>query len=234
MKQVFFSRFFFIKMVYFRNCSKCPPSFWIQNSSLRLTSALISMSTSFSLIVRAASNIRSISCSLVWMTSAYTRPFMYPQRKKSKGVRSGLRAGHGIGPFRPIHGAAKVRDRNWRTAMVEWGGAPSCWKIIICRTSSGTSARRTGRSCSRNSRYFWAFNVPSKMCGPIKCRPMIPAQTLTENFRWLWVSFTTLGFSIAHVCSLWQLNTPSRVNVASSDQRMMSSTRALSRSWPWR
>ncbi|GBM96400.1 hypothetical protein AVEN_142711-1 [Araneus ventricosus] len=39
-----------------------------------------------------------------WLISVMFSPYtMFPQKKKSRGVRSGLYTGHGIGPSRPIH-----------------------------------------------------------------------------------------------------------------------------------
>ncbi|GFV88137.1 hypothetical protein TNCV_3242861 [Trichonephila clavipes] len=47
-------------------------------------------------------------------------------RKKSKGDRSGDRAGHAIGPPRPIQPPGKVVCRCALTSMLKCAGAPSC------------------------------------------------------------------------------------------------------------
>lgn len=91
--------------------------------------------------------------------------------------------------------------------MVEWGGIPSCWKIICC---------------------LWISTVQENP-GYVRDKWLTSALVLTENFLWLRVLLnTTLGFSSAHVCSLWILKTPSRVNESSSTQRMLFKTPASS------
>ena len=55
------------------------------------------------LIWSNAVNTRSICSCLVLTGLMYTTPFTWPQRKKSRGVRSGDLAGHAKGPPLPIH-----------------------------------------------------------------------------------------------------------------------------------
>lgn len=51
---------------------------------------------------------------------------MYPQIKKSKGVRSGVRAGQLIGPLFPIHFVGNLASKCSFTISALWYGVPSC------------------------------------------------------------------------------------------------------------
>ena len=62
-----------------------------------------------------------------------TVSFTNTQKKKSHGVKSGDRGGHGINasssfPVRPINLCGKFRLRYPRTSLW-WAGEPSCWKM---------------------------------------------------------------------------------------------------------
>ena len=51
-----------------------------------------------------------------------------PHRKKSQGVKSGLRAGQGVFSLSPIVRVSNFKDRNCLAALRLWGLAPSCIK----------------------------------------------------------------------------------------------------------
>lgn len=97
-------------------------------------------------------------------------------------------------------------------------GTPSCWKIICCYICIGTRPQEGQVAHVREN----VDTFPSQDMRTNKA-------TSVENFLWLRVFLnTTHGFSSGHVCSLWVLNTPSRVNVLSSAQR----PRVWTTRWP--
>jgi hypothetical protein len=55
----------------------------------------------------------------------YTCSFLYPQKKKSMGVKSGDLAAYATGPPLPIHLAGNVVSSNCLTGKPKSGGAPS-------------------------------------------------------------------------------------------------------------
>ena len=48
---------------------------------------------------------------------SYTRLFMGPHKKKSRGVKSGDLGGQGTGPPRPIHLLGYLSFKTWRAAI---------------------------------------------------------------------------------------------------------------------
>ena len=76
--------------------------------------------------------MRCFKSSTSFTLVAYTVSLTYPQTKTSSGVMSGECEGQGIGPPRPIQRSGNVSFKNCRTKRLQWGGAPSCWKIIYC------------------------------------------------------------------------------------------------------
>jgi hypothetical protein len=57
-----------------------------------------------------AAVIRALSSSSVFALWIYTWSFLWPQRKTSKGVKSGQRGGYAIGPHFPIHYFQRVTN----------------------------------------------------------------------------------------------------------------------------
>jgi len=100
------------------------------------------------------------------------------------------------------------------------GGAPSRMNHMTTRNCKGTSSSTSGKmSCvshSKNSRYVVAVNRSGKWTGPISQSSMIPAQTFIENVVWCLASRMVCGFACAQICTLWKLQIPSHVNIASS------------------
>ena len=75
-----------------------------------------------------------LSCNLSKLDGfvRYTSSFAHPHKKKSHGVRFGLRAGQSYEPRRPIHrpGCSSSQER---TVRAKYGGAPSCMKKILSK-----------------------------------------------------------------------------------------------------
>ncbi|GBN98339.1 hypothetical protein AVEN_166336-1 [Araneus ventricosus] len=74
------------------------------------------------------------------MFSLHTVFLLYPQKKKkSRGVRSGLHAGHRIGPSRPIHELGNLSLKTSRTDREKRGGTPSCMKTMLFPVTASKS-----------------------------------------------------------------------------------------------
>jgi hypothetical protein len=82
----------------------------------------------------------------------YTRLCMYPQRKKSNGVKSGKSGGQLIEPPCPIHLLPKVSSKYSRMTLVKCAWVPSCWNYISQQTSKGTTSSSLGKVSWRNIR----------------------------------------------------------------------------------
>ena len=82
----------------------------------------------------------------------YTSLFSHPHKQKSKGVKSGERAGQWIRLPRPIHQLGYVLFRCWVTFLVQWIGDPSCCRHMWRFVSKGTSSGCSGRSFCKNWR----------------------------------------------------------------------------------
>lgn len=86
----------------------------------------------------------------------------YPQRKKSKGDKSGDLGGHGVVPPRPIHWLGKDSSTNLRASEEKCGGAPSCWNHIFFSAASGNSeANSETTPFKTHSVYFFPVRFPS-------------------------------------------------------------------------
>ena len=73
------------------------------------------------LMMSLAARIHASSSSAVSTGVSSTRLFAWPHKKKSSGVRSGERAGHGTGPPLPIHFPGNVRLLSSMMWKVSWG-----------------------------------------------------------------------------------------------------------------
>jgi len=83
-------------------------------------------------------------------------------------------------------------------------------------TTSSTSGKISCVSRYKNSRYVVPVNRSGKRTGTISRSPTIPAQTFIENVVWCFASRMACGFACAQICTLWKLQIPSCVNIASS------------------
>jgi len=84
-----------------------------------------------SVIVAKASVILAFKFVISGSGVKNTLSLTYPHKKKSRGgVISGDRGGQGVGLSLPIHLFGNVASKNQRTSEPQFGGAPSCWKII--------------------------------------------------------------------------------------------------------
>jgi hypothetical protein len=63
----------------------------------------------------------------------YTKVFRCPHSQKSRGLRSGDRAGQLTGPPRPIHCSPKFWFKCSLIMRRKWYGAPSCMIHMCCR-----------------------------------------------------------------------------------------------------
>ena len=97
--------------------------------------------------------------------------------KKSQGVRSGLLAGHAIGPPRPIHLLLKCLSIHCLTFLSKCAGAPSDISL-----SWGRWRKMGQTSLTSISKYLSAFMVSLIMNGPIRRSAVIPHQTVTLCF----------------------------------------------------
>ena len=109
---------------------------------------------------------------------------------------------------------------NFLTSREEWGGALSCWKYIRPRLSKGISSKIRGNSSCRNLRHASAVRRPCKMKGPISWSSRTAHHTLTIKCSWKLLSTVVWRFSSAHTWELCVLLALSRLNCASSVNRM--------------
>lgn len=91
----------------------------------------------------------------------------FAPKLKSNGFGSGDRRGHWIGPVFPIHLLGNIILRKFETVPALWGGAPSCWYLIVRRRESGVAPTviccATGFEEERDS-LDSPFNRPSISC----------------------------------------------------------------------
>ena len=142
-----------------RKCSKCSP--WADmQSSRRWRTLFVTFRQISEVIFLHSEMMRSRNSSNVLDFCLNTWFFKWPQRKKSRGVRSGDRAGHSIGPLQPSHRSGNLLSSHCLTINTYCRGAPSCWKWNSLKFTRFSAA---GRNCCCNiSRWFCAFTVPSK------------------------------------------------------------------------
>jgi len=105
-----------------------------------------------------------------------TLSLTYRHKKKSRGVISGDRGGQGVGPSLPIHLFGNVTSKNRRTSEPQYGGAPSCWKIIHGWNSS--EVQRKVPTCPDS---FLVINVCNQ--GKNLCSPCIHDQALMIHYK---------------------------------------------------
>jgi hypothetical protein len=80
--------------------------------------------------------------------SLCTMSSMYRQKKKSMGVKVGIRGCHITGTHLPIHLPGNRSSRAVSTMAPKWAGAPSCWKMrpstsaTICGNTKFSSISR--------------------------------------------------------------------------------------------
>ena len=119
-----------------------------------------------------------------------TLSLTYPHKKKSRGVISGDLGGQGVGPSLPIHLFGNFASKNRRTCEPQFGGAPSCWKIIHGWNSSNWGATWSFliiNVCNQGKNLcspcifleYWRFRVSKAACQPaaycdiMKCTPLL-------------------------------------------------------------
>ena len=90
-----------------------------------------------SVIVAKASVILAFKFVIAGTGVENTLSLTYPNKKKSRGVISGDRGGHGVGQSLPVHLFGNAASTNRQTCKPQCGGAPSCWKILESNLSSG-------------------------------------------------------------------------------------------------
>ena len=168
-------------------------------------------------IVLNTSLIWSHMSSLVCGAAAYTRSLTYGQTKKSNGVRSGERGGHGCAVLREMTRRPNKRRRILRLPRVVCTRAPSCINHVVRRSGAGIQSLN---SSSRNWPYFSAVSVPSKKWGPTIRSPTMPAQTLILKPR-LGTSIFQHGFSGVHFRTFWRFIVPLFVKVDSSVNKIL-------------
>ena len=91
----------------------------------------------YSVIVVKASVILAFKFVISGTGVENTLSVTYPYKNKSGGVISGDRGGQGVGLSLPIHLFGNDASKNRRTCEPQYGGAPSCWKILGTNLSSG-------------------------------------------------------------------------------------------------
>ena len=102
----------------YNTCCMCCPS-WARHTARRFCQSAWTRNNTSGWM---ASQHFRIRCCRWWKSrigSWYTRSFRWPQRKKSKGVRSGDRGGHSIGPRRPIQRPGNCVSNHWRSCSSE-------------------------------------------------------------------------------------------------------------------
>ena len=124
----------------------------------------------------------------------------------------------------PIHHSSYRLFRYRLTFRWKCAGAPSCINHICWRWCNGTSSSKFGKSFCRKRRFSSPFNLCGKKCGPIRQSPRIPTLTLNEKDSWCRACLTSLGLTAAHTWQLWKLKMPTRVNPASSENKILLKT----------
>ena len=89
-----------------------------------------------------------------------------PPQEKSRGERSGLRGGQGIGPPLPIQASENLSFKMSVTKQLKCGGAPSCIKITLL-----------------NSFLFEGFNLWNRV-NPSSAFYVIAVSNPVHLFRW--------------------------------------------------
>jgi hypothetical protein len=159
-------------------------------------------------ISRQAFSARCCNASKSTIGAKYTKVFRCPNSQKSRGLRSGDRAGQSTVPPCPIHISTKI----WFTC--KWGGAPSCMNHKFCRWWRGLCSRNTDRSSSKKLRYTQSVSLLLKTTGLTKWSSQMPTQASMVTRRW-WLDATMVwGLSSAHIWVLRNLTIPFLVNPA--------------------
>jgi hypothetical protein len=110
----------------------------------------------------------------------YTKVFRCPRSQKSRGLRSGDRAGQLTGPPRPLQCSPTVWIRCRLTVPRKWGGAPSSMDHTCCWWR-GTCSKSTGESFTKKRWYTAPVSLLCKRIGPKSWSPKTPTQTLTRR-----------------------------------------------------
>ncbi len=129
-----------------------------------------------------ATDIAWTSSSIFWQTlamstdlDAYTLLLRRPHRKKSQGDRSGLLAGHKMGPSLPTQEFGNFSLRRWWTWSSQWGGASSCWKTV--------EPFRAGKR-KISSIWLYALKVSSAKGGNSFRSPCHSCEQTTHLWHW--------------------------------------------------
>ena len=141
------------------------PSSWMQFSILRLKSSIARANSCWSIL--------STSCRMASFNSpklrglwVYTRPFRYPQRKKSHDDMSGDLGGHGTSPKREMRRPGNMFRRTFIGACavcavftLEYLTQMACLDLHFCTNKSISSWKST--------EYFFFENRPTPVCHPV-------------------------------------------------------------------
>ena len=111
-------------------CSRCPPPRCTQMARRLVKFAITLFNTSPSICLVSLSTFL-LSSWIVWGFVEYTRPFRWPHKKKSGGVRSGEWGAHSIAHLRLITLSPKRSCIQCRAHAAVCGVAPSCWNHCL-------------------------------------------------------------------------------------------------------
>jgi hypothetical protein len=136
-------------------CSRCFMCFsWFsaQFSALRwIWVRILSKILGFSRISWEAFSILFSNNSKSLIGAEYAKVFSCSHSQKSRGLRSGDRAGQLTGPLHLLH-SPKLWFRLCFTMRRKWGGAPSCMNHMCC-WRRGTCSKSTGESFTKKQWY---------------------------------------------------------------------------------
>jgi len=117
-----------------------------------------------------------------------------------------------------------IHDTCLPNAYVRWltahSGISLLHKCIWLRIINGMYSNKLGNSFRRKTSYAFPVKLLSKTLGPINLLPSTPYHTFTVNLLWKLVTLLSCGLSWDHVCIFRKLFTLSRVNDASSLNKM--------------
>lgn len=138
-------------------CSNCSPSIAMHRRKRSFVEFIVDKSICLGILSREILTRCFIHSRL--SGSVLKAAFLtYPQRKKSKGDKSGDLGGHGVVPLRPFHWLGKDPSMNLRAGGEKCVGAPSCWNRIVFsnpEASSETTSLKTHFVC------FFPVRFPS-------------------------------------------------------------------------
>ena len=181
---------------------------WYSCSTLLHISAVRSFLKTFSIF--------NLSSWIFCGRSAYTLDFTKPHGKKSHGVKSGERGGHGmLCDPRPIQRLGNCSSKKCRTLRPQWGGAPSCMNTMLsCNPFSSTWGQNFSWSICR---YMSLVTFWSKKNGPYVQFFDNAAHTVVRG-EWRASSLVQLGLDLDQNLQFCLFKGPSRWKWASSEK----------------